>query len=104
MTPTLLLIHHSHTDLGYTELQGRITRWHVDFIRQALDGMPDREPAVPEGIVTVRIDPRTGARAGPDTEGALFEVFRSENEPGVGMADGGLAVPSVTPPPTQELF
>ena len=33
---TLYLIHHSHTDLGYTEPQGRIERWHVEFIRQAL--------------------------------------------------------------------
>jgi hypothetical protein len=33
---TLYVIHHSHTDIGYTEMQGRIERWHVDFIRQAL--------------------------------------------------------------------
>ena len=36
---TIYLIHHSHTDIGYTELQGRITRWHVDFIRQALEAV-----------------------------------------------------------------
>ncbi len=36
---TIYLIHNSHTDIGYTELQGRITRWHVDFVRQALDAM-----------------------------------------------------------------
>lgn len=33
---TLLVIHHSHTDIGYTELQQRITNWQVDYIRQAL--------------------------------------------------------------------
>lgn len=33
---TLYLIHHSHTDIGYTEFQARIERWQVDFIRQAL--------------------------------------------------------------------
>ncbi len=33
---TLYVIHHSHTDIGYTELQHRIGRWHVGFIRQAL--------------------------------------------------------------------
>lgn len=32
----LLVIHHSHTDVGYTESQGRIASWHADFIRQAL--------------------------------------------------------------------
>ena len=36
MKRTLFLIHHSHTDVGYTEPQGRIERWQVDFIRQAL--------------------------------------------------------------------
>ncbi len=34
---TLLLIHHTHTDIGYTEQQQRIERWQVDFIRQAMD-------------------------------------------------------------------
>ncbi|HYW68588.1 MAG TPA: glycoside hydrolase, partial [bacterium] len=34
---TLYLIHHTHTDVGYTELQGRVERWQHDFIRQALD-------------------------------------------------------------------
>jgi len=34
---TLLLIHHSHTDLGYTETQSRVEQWHVGFIQQALD-------------------------------------------------------------------
>jgi hypothetical protein len=33
---TLYVIHHSHTDIGYTELQGRVARRHADFIRQAL--------------------------------------------------------------------
>jgi len=34
---TLMVIHHTHTDVGYTELQGRVTRWQYDFIQQALD-------------------------------------------------------------------
>ena len=32
----LLVIHHSHTDIGYTAPQAIIERYHVDFIRQAL--------------------------------------------------------------------
>ena len=36
MPRTLYLIHHTHTDVGYTELQGRILDRQVDFIRQAL--------------------------------------------------------------------
>lgn len=33
----IFVIHHSHTDIGYTERQDKIIRYHVDFIRQALD-------------------------------------------------------------------
>lgn len=33
---TVYAIHHSHTDIGYTERQERIEQYHVDFIRQAL--------------------------------------------------------------------
>ncbi|NGP45949.1 glycoside hydrolase [Bacillaceae bacterium SIJ1] len=29
-------IHHSHTDIGYTERQERIEQYHIDFIRQAI--------------------------------------------------------------------
>ncbi len=36
---TLYVIHHTHTDIGYTELQGRVARWQSDFVRQALDIM-----------------------------------------------------------------
>ncbi len=33
----IYLIHHSHTDIGYTERQDKIIRYHYDFIRQAID-------------------------------------------------------------------
>ena len=49
---TLYVIHHTHTDIGYTELQGRVARWQSDFIRQALD-----------------IIERTRKRVGPDFDG-----------------------------------
>ncbi|MBP1042510.1 hypothetical protein I6N95_15940 [Vagococcus sp. BWB3-3] len=32
----IYLIHHSHTDIGYTDRQEKIERYHVDFIRQAI--------------------------------------------------------------------
>ncbi|KAG2869626.1 hypothetical protein PC115_g25378 [Phytophthora cactorum] len=32
----IYVIHHSHTDLGYTDRQEKIEQYHVDFIRQAL--------------------------------------------------------------------
>lgn len=33
----IYLIHHSHTDIGYTQRQEKIMRYHYDFIRQAID-------------------------------------------------------------------
>ncbi|WP_426250822.1 glycoside hydrolase [Paenibacillus pabuli] len=32
----IYVIHHSHTDLGYTDRQEKIEQYHIDFIRQAL--------------------------------------------------------------------
>ncbi len=33
----LLIIHHSHTDVGYTAPQSTVGAWQTAFIRQALD-------------------------------------------------------------------
>ena len=35
------LIHHSHTDIGYTERQDKIISYHCDFIKQAVDILND---------------------------------------------------------------
>lgn len=37
----IFLIHHSHTDIGYTERQDKIIRYHYDYIRQAIDILND---------------------------------------------------------------
>ncbi len=37
MIRTLYVVHHSHTDIGYTHAQARIVRWHGDYIRQAME-------------------------------------------------------------------
>lgn len=33
----IYVIHHTHTDIGYTERQDKIIRYHYDFIRQAIE-------------------------------------------------------------------
>ncbi len=53
----------------------------IDFMEQALTDIPDNPPAVPEGVVRVRIDPATGKRAYAGQKNAMNEYFRSEDVP-----------------------
>ncbi|PSL14084.1 penicillin-binding protein 1A [Marinobacterium halophilum] len=53
----------------------------IDFMEEALQDMPDNPPAVPNGIVRVRIDPATGKRAYSGQKNAMYEYFRSEDVP-----------------------
>ena len=53
----------------------------IAYMKEALDGVRQREVPPPEGIVTVRIDPRTGELAGASHDGAVFESFRTERVP-----------------------
>jgi len=53
----------------------------IDYMEEALDGLPDNPPAAPEGVVRVRIDPDTGLRAWPGQDNAINEYFRTEDVP-----------------------
>jgi penicillin-binding protein 1A len=71
----------SSKPLGRGEVGGRaaLPAW-IDFMRIALKDAPESPLKIPEGMVTVRIDPKTGKRARIDQDG-IFEVFRKENAP-----------------------
>ncbi|MGI9294971.1 MAG: penicillin-binding protein 1A, partial [Pseudomonadales bacterium] len=68
--------------LGKREYGGSaaLPMW-VDYMRTALEAEPVKERSTPNGLVTIRIDPETGLRAGPLQRDAIFEIFRSENIP-----------------------
>lgn len=53
----------------------------IDYMRVALDGVPQSRLPRPSGLVDVRIDPRTGKLASADTPGAVFEVVQQEHVP-----------------------
>lgn len=53
----------------------------IDFMRTALAGQREISRPQPDGLVTVRIDPKSGKRALPSNPKAIFEVFRSANAP-----------------------
>lgn len=68
--------------LGRSEFGGAaaLPVW-IEFMREALEGLPEKHLQRPEGLVSVRIDPATGERAQPDDPSAIFEVFLQEYAP-----------------------
>ena len=51
----------------------------IDFMRVALDGVPERPFDMPEGIARVRIDRTSGLLAGAGDPDAILEVMKSED-------------------------
>lgn len=68
--------------LGARETGGQaaLPMW-VDYMGQALKGMPEHVLPQPAGLVTVRIDADTGMRLPAGESGGIFELFRAENVP-----------------------
>jgi penicillin-binding protein 1A len=52
-----------------------------DFMKVALADKPGVPFRVPPGIKLIRIDPKTGMRAGPDTQKAILEAFKPGTAP-----------------------
>ena len=63
-----------------TGAQAALPVW-IDYMREALRGLPNHQIPQPEGIISVRIDAQTGEYATSASVDALFELFRSENAP-----------------------
>jgi penicillin-binding protein 1A len=68
--------------LGSRETGARaaLPMW-VDYMRTALEGMPESVMERPPGLVNVRIDPATGKLASSSNQDAVFEVFRPGHVP-----------------------
>ena len=68
--------------LGRREVGGvaALPIW-IDFMRSALEGKPENSLKRPEGIVTLRIDPRTGLLVDQDSNQGIEETFREEYMP-----------------------
>lgn len=65
----------------------------IDFMKVALQGMPENTMKRPDGIEDRLINKTTGAPATPGEPDTIFEYFRTENAP---TADGAL-LPSIDP-------
>ena len=52
----------------------------MSLMGPALEGAPDEEPRMPEGMLTARIDSETGRSAPPGSNG-IMEIFKQEDAP-----------------------
>ena len=53
----------------------------IEYMRLALKGVPENQMPMPEGIVSVRIDPATGCPARAGQRNTIFEYFREGHVP-----------------------
>ena len=72
----------NHDPLGRAEVGGRaaLPIW-IQFMADALEGLPDQVPELPAGLVQARINPDTGLLAALDNPGAIMEVFQAGRLP-----------------------
>ena len=68
-----------------TGSQAALPIW-IDFMKEALVGVPEKRLQRPEGLVTMKINAETGAAATDLDKDTIFEIFRSENVPKVGLS------------------
>ena len=68
--------------LGRWEYGANVTLpiW-LEFMKTAMNNMPEYQLSQPQGIVTLRIDPTTGEPASARDQDAIFEVYRTEKAP-----------------------
>ena len=57
-----------------------IETW-IDFAKSALPNVSPEVARVPDGIVSIKIDPKTGQRTSPSDPDGVFEYFRREFAP-----------------------
>jgi len=87
----------SHEPLGRNEVGGKAAMpiW-IDFMRMALQDVPDQSPEIPEGITQARIDPVTGLLARIENRDAIMEVFDMGSLPPMEDAKEGEQSDAVT--------
>ena len=56
----------------------------IHFMREALKGVPQEKRAMPDGIVTLRISPETGALVSAENPNGISEIFMADHLPAAG--------------------
>jgi penicillin-binding protein 1A len=79
----------------------------MEYMRVALQDLPEQVLERPPGLVNVRIDPQTGHLARTDNPDAIFEVFQSGTAPVAGEDSAGADIflgEEELRPSTEQLF
>ena len=78
-----------HSPLGETEYGSStpLPIW-VDYMRVALGARQESHPAQPPGVLTIEINPQTGALAAANQDDAIYEYFLAEHAPQARTQDG----------------
>ena len=63
-----------------TGARAALPMW-IDFMRDSLKGVAEKEFEQPPGLVSVHIDPKTGKLANANTKDAIFEYFLADQVP-----------------------
>lgn len=72
----------NNTPLGRSEAGSNATLpiW-IELMETALKGIPEQHPEQPPGVVSVRVNSKTGLRTDANDPDAMFEVFKTETVP-----------------------
>jgi len=95
-----------NTPLGAGEEGARtaVPIW-VDYMREALRGVPEKTPAMPDGIIEMKVNASTGGKKDADLD-PVFEYFRTDLQPTdegyLGDGSTGPQTPDPTAPETPQ--
>jgi penicillin-binding protein 1A len=56
----------------------------IHFMREALKGVPQERRPMPDGIVTLRVSPQTGALVSAENPNGISEIFMADHLPAAG--------------------
>jgi penicillin-binding protein 1A len=64
----------------------------IQFMKEALKGVPDKRRPMPEGLVELRVSSRTGELVGPENPDGYMETFMADHLPAGNNAENGSVV------------
>ena len=75
----------------------------IHFMREALKGVPERQRPMPDGLVTLRISPQSGALVSAENPDGVPEIFMAEHLPASGD-QGSMAQSAEGQPGAEPIF